>query len=64
MKRILLLPFLHIRNVLMRSLNPTHEYFTTILRRENDEDDTIIQNHYVTMSISDLYVQVFSVHGL
>lgn len=68
-----MLPFLHNRNILMRSLNPEHEYFTTILRKSDDPSELrsargsaakgAVSNHYITMSISDLYVQVFSTHG-
>lgn len=32
-KRLLLMPFLHNRNVLMKKLNPHHEYFSTIISK-------------------------------
>ena len=38
-KRILLMPFLHNRNILMKSLNPDHEYFSTILTQKYNDDD-------------------------
>ena len=63
-KRILMLPFLHTRNVLMRKQHPDREYHTTILRKYSDDSAGLLSDHYVTMSISSLYVQVYSVNGL
>lgn len=64
-KRLLLMPFLHNRNVLMKQLNPDHEYFSSVLnKRLHDENgNSTIVPYFFTMSLSDFHVQIFSPKG-
>lgn len=64
-KSILLLPFLHNRNVLMRSIDPNREYFSCMLKKRSEEGDRTAQkNHLIIMNMTDSVVTSFSEHGL
>lgn len=62
-KRLLILPFLHNRNILMRTINPNREYFSTILRKEPERFGDKPSKHYVTLNMTDFKVNVFSESG-
>lgn len=58
----MLLPFLHIRNILMRSINPNREYFSCILRKNEEGSDKLV-SHFISINLTGSAVNVFSTQG-
>lgn len=67
-KSLLLLPFLHNRNVLMRQIDTNREYFSCMLKKEGKDkkkkEGRILRKHLIIMNMSNSVVTTFSEHGL
>lgn len=59
-KRVVIMPFLHIRNILMRALRPSQEYFSTIVERKTRGNYI---KEYITVNITEYKVNTFNQKG-
>ena len=59
-KRVVIMPFLHIRSILMRALRHSQEYFSTIVERKSGNNYI---KEYLTVNITEHKVNAFNQKG-